>query len=197
VPRKAKTGGQPQHTRAVDEPARFRKKPLDGNRRSRQILSGSGNARQEIQNHQPLMRSRWDDESAGKIMIVLTPMNNDGPVHAAMSWWRVHSSGYVCDTDNHPAGSFDYPRRPATNELKLQLQNVTFALNSIRLVDGKPVSLMWRNHEKELPKPEDDCARRESATAQVRSRSREFKNNSIKRSRDAAGEDRQRTSIAA
>jgi len=169
----AKQGGQLKHTPLLTTgPVSG---TLDANAVS-QILSGSATLAQEIQSISPLMPIAMAIEGAGAKSNDSsdTDETTTDQSNAAMSGASPIKVVYVCDTDIILPEFLIIRADPQQMELKLQLQNVTFALNSIDWLTGETSFIDVRNHEMNFASLKMIDARRESATAQVRSRSREF-----------------------
>ena len=92
---------------------------------------------------------------------------------------------YVADTDVILPEFLIIRADPKQMELRLQLQNVTFALNAIDWLTGETSFIEVRNHELNFASLKLIDARKEQANSQVRSRSRAFQKELDQEVRDA------------
>jgi ABC-2 type transport system permease protein len=142
----------------------------------RKIMSGSGTLAQEIKGINPNMPIAMAIEGD----VSETP--GDEKAATASQALKVV---YVADTDVILPEFLIIRADPKQMELRLQLQNVTFALNAIDWLTGETSFIDVRNHELNFASLKMIDARKEQANSQVRSRSRAFQTELDQKVRDA------------
>ncbi|EMI56046.1 ABC transporter permease [Rhodopirellula sallentina SM41] len=161
----AKEGGKLKHTPLLSTG------PVSGTLDAnsvRQILSGSATLAQEIQGINPRMpiamaiEGEAESDAEGEEADESAAANNGIKVV------------YVADTDVILPEFLIIRADPKQMELRLQLQNVTFALNAIDWLTGDTSFIDVRNHELNFASLKMIDARKEQANSQVRKRSRDF-----------------------
>ncbi|EMI42066.1 Gldg family protein [Rhodopirellula sp. SWK7] len=169
----AKEGGKLKHTPLLQTG------PVSGTLDAnsvRQILSGSATLAQEIQGINPRMPIAMAIE--GGASDDGGESDNDGSAEDESEDTENANKGikvvYVADTDVILPEFLIIRADPKQMELRLQLQNVTFALNAIDWLTGDTSFIDVRNHELNFASLKMIDARKEQANSQVRKRSREF-----------------------
>ncbi|TWU11069.1 Gldg family protein [Allorhodopirellula heiligendammensis] len=134
----------------------------------RQILSGGATLAQEIQGLDPYMPIAMSIEGA-----TLTA-DEDAAAATSENANKAIKVVYVADSDIILPEFLVIRADPKQMELRLQLQNVTFALNAVDWLTGQTDFIDVRSHQMNFASLKMIDARQEQANEQVRKRSREF-----------------------
>ncbi len=152
----------------------------------RQVMSGAATLAQEIQGLNPNMPIAMAIEGGAA-----TPTANGDDDTAKQDEPQANKDikvVYIADTDIILPEFLVIRADPKQMELRLQLQNVTFALNTVDWLTGQTEFINVRSHEMNFASLKMIDARQEQANQQVRKRSREFQKEFDETIRDAQEE---------
>lgn len=178
----AKSGGQLKHTPLL------KTGPVSGTLDAnavRQILSGGATLAQEIQGLDPFMAIAMAIEG---VSTTAPEGDDEAAKESVVKTKKEIKVVYVADSDIILPEFLVIRADPKQMELRLQLQNVTFALNTVDWLTGQTDFIDVRNHQMSFASLKMIDARQEQANQQVRKRSREFQKEFDETIRDAQEE---------
>lgn len=139
-----------------------------------QIMSGGATLAQEIQGLNPSMPIAMAIEGAPAASTGDTEGEDGGDPEEGSSPNNGIKVVYIADSDIILPEFLIIRADPKQMELRLQLQNVTFALNAVDWLTGQDEFIDVRSHQLNFASLKMIDARQEQANQQVRKRSREF-----------------------
>ncbi len=148
----------------------------------RQIMSGGATLAQEIRGLNPNMPIAMAVEGA---LATDAKAEGDSEKAAGSNANKGIKVVYVADSDIILPEFLVIRADPKQMELRLQLQNVTFALNAVDWLTGQDDFIDVRSHQLNFASLKMIDARQEQANLQVRERSREFQKEFDETIRDA------------